>query len=57
MIFTKIIWPLYKKYLMIRAQIVGDELLPYIKNGYSVLDFGGSVMHTTRYVLSKKKYR
>ena len=53
--FINVIWPIYKKYLLKRAQIVGDQLIPFIKEGDQVLDFGCSIMFTTKYVLSRKK--
>jgi len=50
-----IIWPIYKKQLLKRAQIVGNQLMPFIKEGDRVLDFGCSIMFTTKYVSSRKK--
>lgn len=55
MSFIEIIWPMYKKFLLKRAQIVGDQLIPFIKEGDKVLDFGCSIMFTTKFVSSRKK--
>lgn len=41
--------------LLKRAQIVGDQLIPFIKDGEHVLDFGCCIMLTSKYIASKKK--
>ena len=55
MLFIKLIWPVYKKYLLKRAQIVGDQVLSFINEGDELLDFGCAFMLTSKYIFEKKK--
>ena len=57
--WKNILWPIEKKFLLKRAQIVGDQVLPFINEGDSMLGFGcGSDIHllaVSRYLASRKK--
>jgi len=54
----KLLLPLFKQLTVVRSWLVGDQLLPFINDGDSVLDFGcGSGLHRmliASYIASRK---